>query len=60
MASGESIDGDGVEPDLLVFAGDGPRYIPGAEPPAAIDADLQLKQALRVIGYDPIALSRAP
>jgi carboxyl-terminal processing protease len=60
MASGESIDGDGVEPDLLVFAGDGTRYIPGAKPPAAIDADLQLKQALRMIGYDPIALSRAP
>jgi carboxyl-terminal processing protease len=59
MASGESIDGDGVEPDLLVFAG-GARYVPGAQPPAAIDADLQLKQALDVIGYDPIALSRAP
>lgn len=60
MASGESIDGDGVEPDLLVFAADGARYVPGAESPAAIDTDVQLKQALRVIGYDPVALSRAP
>jgi carboxyl-terminal processing protease len=59
MASGESVDSDGIEPDLLVFAADGARYIPGANP-AAIDADVQLKQALRVIGYDPIALSRAP
>jgi C-terminal processing protease CtpA/Prc len=59
MASGESIDGDGVTPDLLVFP-DGARYVPGAQPPAAIDADVQLEQALRVIGYDPIALSRAP
>jgi carboxyl-terminal processing protease len=60
MASGESIDGDGIEPDLVVFAADGARYVPGTDPPAAIDADLQLKQALHVIGYDPIALSRAP
>jgi carboxyl-terminal processing protease len=60
MASGESIDGDGVMPDLLVFAADGARYVPGAESRAAIDADVQLKQALRVIGYDPIALSQAP
>jgi carboxyl-terminal processing protease len=60
MASGESIDGDGIEPDLVVFAADGARYVPGTDPPTAIDADLQLKQALHVIGYDPIALSRAP
>jgi carboxyl-terminal processing protease len=60
MASGESIDGDGVAPDVLVSGADGPRYVPGAEFPAAIDADAQLEQALRAIGYDPIALSRAP
>ena len=58
-ASGESIDGDGIEPDLLVFAGDGPRYAPGAGRPGAIGADAQLKQALRLVGYDPITLSRA-
>jgi carboxyl-terminal processing protease len=60
MASGESIDGDGVAPDVLVSGADGPRYVPGAEFPAGIDADAQLEQALRAIGYDPIALSRAP
>jgi hypothetical protein len=28
--------------------------------PDALDADVQLKQALRIVGYDPIELSRAP
>jgi carboxyl-terminal processing protease len=60
MASGESIDGDGIEPDLVVFAADGTRYAPGAVRPDALDADVQLKQALRIVGYDPIELSRAP
>jgi carboxyl-terminal processing protease len=59
MASGDSINGEGIEPDILVFAADGTRYVPGAGRDA-IDADAQLKQALGLVGYDPIALSQAP
>jgi carboxyl-terminal processing protease len=60
MESGQSINGAGVEPDVLVFAADGTRYVPGVDGPNAIDTDAQLEQALRLVGYDPIALSRAP
>jgi carboxyl-terminal processing protease len=60
MASGESINGNGIEPNVLILAAGGPRYAPGTSHPAAIAADVQLEQALRAIGYDPIALSRAP
>jgi carboxyl-terminal processing protease len=60
MQSGHSINGEGIEPDVLVFAADGARYVPGVEGSDSIDADAQLKQALRLVGYDPIALSRAP
>ena len=60
MASGESISGHGIEPDVLVVDADGPRYVPGSEGPEAIAADVQLEQALHTIGYDPIELSRVP
>ena len=60
MASGESINGHGVEPDVLVVDADGPRYVPGTVRPEAIAADVQLEQALHTIGYEPIELSRAP
>jgi carboxyl-terminal processing protease len=60
MASGKSISGNGIEPDVLVLAADGPRFAPGVYDPGAIAADVQLEQALRAIGYDPIVLSQAP
>jgi carboxyl-terminal processing protease len=60
MESGRSINGEGIEPDVLVFAAEGTRYVPGVEGADSIDADAQLDQALRLVGYAPIALSRAP
>ena len=60
LASGESINGEGIEPDVLVVAADESRAAPGSIRPEAIEADLQLKQALSSVGYDPITLSQAP
>jgi carboxyl-terminal processing protease len=60
MASGESINGAGIEPDVPVAAADEYRYAPSTPQPEAIAADVQLKHALDTIGYDPLTLSRAP
>jgi carboxyl-terminal processing protease len=55
--SGRSINETGIEPDFTI-AGAGPDgHIPRR---AAFSDDEQLRTALRLIGYDPIKLSRAP
>lgn len=58
--SGRSINGTGIEPDFLVVAEDpGHQYRgPGSE--TAPGDDNQLQEALRVIGFSPVELSRAP
>lgn len=58
--SGRSINGTGVEPDFVVAA-ENPRHLyrgPGSA--VAARNDNQLRQALRVIGFSPVELSRAP
>jgi carboxyl-terminal processing protease len=58
--SGRSINGTGIEPDHVVagLEQSTPNSIPPHRGPS--EDDYQLQQALRLIGYDPIALSRAP
>jgi carboxyl-terminal processing protease len=58
--SGRSINGTGIEPDVYVPGPESGRQFQGRGGPAGINDDPQLEQALRLIGYDPIALSKAP
>lgn len=58
--SGRSINGIGIEPDVLVRSADPDRLYQGPSSGMAPDEDRQLQRALRIIGYDPIALSKAP
>jgi carboxyl-terminal processing protease len=58
--SGRSINGTGIEPDVLVRNADPARQYRGANSPVSLDEDRQLQEALRLIGYDPIALSKLP
>ena len=58
--SGRSINGTGIEPDVGVASADPARQFRGRGGRIGLADDEQLKQALRIIGYDPIALSRAP
>jgi carboxyl-terminal processing protease len=58
--SGRSINGTGIEPDVLVRNTDPARQYRGANSPVSLDEDRQLQEALRLIGYDPIALSKLP
>ncbi len=56
--SGRSISGVGIEPDFVVHA-DNPRVQFGrAGSDIGPSEDNQLQEALRVIGFDPIELSR--
>jgi len=58
--SGQSINGTGIEPDFVVHADD-PRVQYGrVANTAAFDDDNQLQEALRVIGFETLELSRAP
>jgi carboxyl-terminal processing protease len=58
--SGRSINGRGVDPDVVVVADDaGRRYRgPGSRYPAS--GDKQLQEALRLMGYSAVKLSSAP
>jgi len=58
--SGRSINGTGIEPDFLVVAEDLGRQYRGPGSETAPGDDNQLQAALRVIGFNPLELSRAP
>jgi carboxyl-terminal processing protease len=57
--SGRSINGTGVEPDVHVAASETEQTFTGQGSRLALDGDQQLRQALRLVGYDPISLSNA-
>lgn len=58
--SGRSINGTGIEPDFVVSAQDPARQYRGPGSDIAPIDDNQLQEALRVIGFEPVELSRAP
>lgn len=60
LPSGLSLNGAGIEPDVLVRNDDPARQFNGAPSEVSLSEDRQLMRALRVIGYDPLALSQAP
>lgn len=57
---GRSINGIGIEPDVLVRNLDPRRQFRGPDGGVPLAEDRQLQEALRLIGYDPIALSKLP
>ncbi len=57
--SGRSINGTGVRPDVVVFA-DLESMYRGRDDGVTIEEDVQLTEALRLIGHAPISLSQAP
>lgn len=58
--SGASINGIGIKPDFVVHNVDVARQYRGLDGGTALGQDAQLGKALQLIGYDPIALSKAP
>jgi carboxyl-terminal processing protease len=58
--SGRSINGTGIEPDVIVHNLDPKRLYRGPGSPVAPTDDQQLQEALRRIGYAPIAVSELP
>lgn len=58
--SGRSINGVGIEPDVLIDEKNPRLVYRGKGGSVAPSEDGQLQRALRVIGYRPIALSKAP
>jgi len=58
--SGRSINGRGIEPDFLVSASNPTEQYRGPGSDTAPGDDNQLQEALRVIGFNPVELSRAP
>ena len=58
--SGRSINGIGIEPDLVVHARNANAQFGRAGSNTDLSDDNQLQEALRVIGFVPIELSRAP
>ena len=58
--SGRSINGTGIEPDFLVSAENATLQYRGPGSDIAPSDDNQLQEALRVIGFNPVELSRAP
>ena len=57
--SGRSINGIGIDPDVVVHARNPREQFGRAGSRIAADDDNQLQEALRVIGYHPVELSRA-
>ena len=55
--SGRSINGSGIEPDILVHSDDPHRQYRGRNGRVALRDDAQLLEALRLISYDSITLS---
>lgn len=58
--TGRSINGIGIEPDIVVHARNPRQQFGRAGSSLALQDDNQLTEALRAIGFDPIELSRAP
>ncbi len=58
--TGQSINGVGIEPDIVVHARNPREQFGRAGSTLALQDDNQLTEALRAIGFDPIELSRAP
>jgi carboxyl-terminal processing protease len=58
--SGRSINGVGIEPDVVVRIGDAKRQYRGPAGASSIADDPQLLEALRLISYDAITVSAAP
>jgi carboxyl-terminal processing protease len=56
--SGRSINGTGIEPDIVVHARDPRKQFGRAGNNIDPSEDDQLQEALRVIGYVPVELSR--
>jgi carboxyl-terminal processing protease len=57
--SGRSINGSGIEPDVVVSSADPHRQYRGANGRVPLGEDPQLLEAIRLISYDSIALSSA-
>jgi carboxyl-terminal processing protease len=55
--SGRSINGSGIEPDVVVRSGDAHRQYRGANGRVLLRDDPQLLEALRLISYDSIKVS---
>jgi carboxyl-terminal processing protease len=58
--SGRSINGIGIQPDVLVHSADANLQYRGAGGPVPMRDDVQLLEALRLISYDSIALNATP
>ena len=58
--SGRSINGLGIEPDIVVHNADANAQYRGAGGPVALRDDAQLFEALRLISYDSIAQTARP
>ncbi|HVY65228.1 MAG TPA: S41 family peptidase [Gammaproteobacteria bacterium] len=58
--SGRSINGSGIEPDVVVHNADQNRQYHGAGGSVALRDDTQLFEALRLISYDSIAQTATP
>jgi carboxyl-terminal processing protease len=58
--SGRSINGSGIEPDVVVVNADAKREYRGHEGRVAVRDDTQLFEALRLISYDSIAQTATP
>ena len=57
--SGRSINGKGIEPDVVVHNADPQRQYRGRGSPVAMADDQQLLEALRLISYESVTLSAA-
>jgi carboxyl-terminal processing protease len=56
--SGRSINGSGIEPDVVIHSDDPHRQYRGANGPVALRDDIQLLEALRLISFDSITLTQ--
>jgi carboxyl-terminal processing protease len=58
--SGRSINGSGIDPDVVVHSDDQHRQYRGANGRVPLRDDVQLLEAIRLISYDSITLSAVP
>ncbi len=58
--SGRSINGSGIEPDIVVHSDDPHRQYRGSRGRVPLGEDAQLLEAIRLISYDSITLSSVP
>jgi carboxyl-terminal processing protease len=56
---GRSINGTGIDPDVLVHNADPQRQYRGRHSPVEMADDQQLLEALRLVSYDSISVSAA-